>query len=277
MLDLVTWTATGLTAGWSVRMLLGARREVGIAGDLVTGWLGGLLGGWLFRRAGLVGPDDALTHALIAAVGAIVLLAAIRGVGYAFSKVAPATALRPLPSVQVLEERVRRLGEIERRVLDAILSRRPGVPDPNAVFAARETAGERIADRVAQFGGSWTFIGLFAVVIVVWMALNEEAGRPFDPYPFILLNLVLSCLAALQAPVIMMSQNRQAAKDRLDAKSDYEVNIRAEMEIMSLHAKLDLLREQEWLRMVELIERQEERLDRIERRLESLSRAEDSR
>jgi len=99
------------------------------------------------------------------------------------------------------------------------------------------------------------------------MALNGELEQPFDPYPFILLNLVLSCLAALQAPVIMMSQNRQAVRDRLDARSDYEVNVRAEMEILALHTKLDLLREQEWMKLAQLIEEQQRALERIERRL----------
>jgi uncharacterized membrane protein len=101
-----------------------------------------------------------------------------------------------------------------------------------------------VADRVASFGGSWTFIVLFLAAMAAWMLDNVEAARPFDPYPFILLNLVLSCLAALQAPIIMMSQNRQASKDRLDAQHDYEVNPKAEMEIMALHLKLDELREQ---------------------------------
>src|SRR5204862_2466187 len=96
-----------------------------------------------------------------------------------------------------------------------------------------------LADRVASFGGSWTFIGLFLLFMLVWMIINTELQQPFDIFPFILLNLILSCLAALQAPVIMMSQNRQAAKDRNDAKLDYEVNVRAETEIARLHEKID--------------------------------------
>jgi uncharacterized membrane protein len=98
--------------------------------------------------------------------------------------------------------------------------------DPNVVFDERLTFGERLADRVAAFGGSWTFIIIFLAAIAVWMLRNAETAVPFDPYPFILLNLVLSCVAALQAPIIMMSQNRQAAKDRLDAQHDYEVNLK---------------------------------------------------
>jgi CRP/FNR family transcriptional regulator, cyclic AMP receptor protein len=108
------------------------------------------------------------------------------------------------------------------------------------------TFGQRIADRVATFGGSWTFIISFGVVLVVWVIVNTIIlmTRAFDPYPFILLNLFLSMLAALQAPVIMMSQNRQAAKDRLKADLDYEVNLKAELEVAQLHRKLDKLHEE---------------------------------
>ena len=106
-----------------------------------------------------------------------------------------------------------------------------------------EALGDRVADRVASFGGSWTFIISFGVVIVFWILLNVMLLRDnsFDPYPFILLNLVLSCIAALQAPIIMMSQNRQEDKDRRRARSDYMVNLKAEMEVRSLHKKIDLL------------------------------------
>ncbi len=110
----------------------------------------------------------------------------------------------------------------------------------------RLTFGERVADRVAAFGGSWTFIIAFGFILLAWMATNTLllARRPFDPYPFILLNLVLSTLAALQAPVIMMSQNRQAAKDRLKADLDYEINLKAELEVAQLHHKMDKIYEQ---------------------------------
>ncbi|HXZ29296.1 MAG TPA: DUF1003 domain-containing protein [Terriglobales bacterium] len=110
----------------------------------------------------------------------------------------------------------------------------------------RLTLGERIADRVATFGGSWTFIITFAGVLVAWVVTNTVllALHPFDPYPYILLNLFLSMLAALQAPVIMMSQNRQAAKDRLKADLDYEVNLKAELEVAQLHNKIDRVYEQ---------------------------------
>ena len=113
--------------------------------------------------------------------------------------------------------------------------------------------GQRAADRVAQFGGSWAFIMLLGGVMVVWVVINSillrERGA-FDPYPYILLNLFLSMLASIQAPVILMSQNRQAEKDRLNAEHDYEVNLKAEMEILSLHEKMDLLRERQWEELI---------------------------
>jgi uncharacterized membrane protein len=105
------------------------------------------------------------------------------------------------------------------------------------------TPGERLADAVARFGGSWTFIIIFGLVLLAWVALNTWilAARAFDPYPYILLNLFLSCLASIQAPVILMSQNRQAARDRQRAEQDYEVNLAAELEIKALHEKIDRL------------------------------------
>ena len=111
---------------------------------------------------------------------------------------------------------------------------------------AQASTGDRLADRVAAVGGSWGFIIVFTLVLLGWMLLNSEVlqrfGLAFDPYPFIFLNLMLSTLAAVQAPIIMMSQNRQSAKDRLTASVDYEINLRAELEIMRLHEKLDQMR-----------------------------------
>src|SRR5437660_1531429 len=107
-------------------------------------------------------------------------------------------------------------------------------------------SGNLILGLLGSLVGGWLFIGLFLLGMLVWMIVNTEIRRPFDPFPFILLNLVLSCLAALQAPVIMMSQNRQALKDRLMASNDYEVNLRSEMEIQGLHARFDQLRERDW-------------------------------
>lgn len=111
-------------------------------------------------------------------------------------------------------------------------------------FESKLTFGQRLADRVAEFGGSWTFILIFAAFLVAWVVLNSVmlVSSAFDPYPYIFLNLLLSMIAAIQAPVIMMSQNRQAIKDRLEAQHDYEVNLKAEIEVLALHDKLDSLR-----------------------------------
>jgi uncharacterized membrane protein len=124
----------------------------------------------------------------------------------------------------------------------------------NKEFESRLTLGERMADRLADFGGSWTFISIFMVMLVVWMAINTWVllRKPFDPYPYILLNLVLSCLAAIQAPVILMSQNRQEAKDRLHSEHDYEINLKAEIEIRKLHEKLDHLLMHQWQRLMDI-------------------------
>ena len=135
----------------------------------------------------------------------------------------------------------------------------------------RLTPGQRLADRVASFGGSWPFILLFLAALAAWVILNTFilAGwnRTFDPYPYILLNLVLSMLAAIQAPVIMMSQNRHSEKDRIDAAHDYEVNLKAELEIMSLHQKLDMLRQQQW---GDLIAVQQEQIGILEQLMEDV-------
>ena len=124
----------------------------------------------------------------------------------------------------------------------------------NLEFDRQLTFGERVADRVAEFGGSWRFIILFAVLLVLWLSVNSAAllWSPFDPYPFILLNLVLSFLAALQAPIILMSQNRQEAKDRLRAEHDYAVNLKAELEIRHVTAKLDQLVTHQWQRLLDI-------------------------
>ena len=122
------------------------------------------------------------------------------------------------------------------------------------------TRGQRAADAVAMFGGSWTFVGLFAATMLAWVVINGvlllTRGSTFDPYPYILLNLFLSMLAAIQAPVILMSQNRQGEKDRASAEHDYEVNLKAELEIMLLHQKIDALRETQWRELIALQQEQ---------------------
>jgi len=124
----------------------------------------------------------------------------------------------------------------------------------NRQFDQSLTLGERLADRVAEFGGSWRFIIAFFMVIAVWITANGMflLFRPFDPYPFILLNLVLSLLAAVQAPIILMSQNRQEARDRLRAENDYQVNLKAELEVRAVSEKLDLLIHQQWAHLLEI-------------------------
>lgn len=155
-----------------------------------------------------------------------------------------------------LEKSSDELSAEERRLLDRIVQRHARQKAALNADQKQSTVGERVADRVAAFGGSWTFILLFGSVMLVWIILNTlilvRWNSAFDPYPFILLNLVLSMLAALQAPIIMMSQNRQAAKDRQDAAHDYEVNLKAEVDILSLHQKVDALRERQWNELVAL-------------------------
>ena len=126
--------------------------------------------------------------------------------------------------------------------------------DINAEFDRQLTFGERMADRIAELGGSWGFIAAFAGFFFAWMIVNSFVflHRPFDPYPFILLNLILSCLAAIQAPVIMMSQNRQEDKDRMRGEHDYRINLRAELEIRHLNEKMDHLIMHQWQRLLEI-------------------------
>jgi uncharacterized membrane protein len=155
----------------------------------------------------------------------------------------------------------------ERRIVEAVLRRTPVARDMSQELLDERTFGQRMADRIAAFGGSWPFILLFLAFLAGWMALNAAVLGPrreaFDPYPFILLNLVLSTLAALQAPVIMMSQNRQAQRDRLNAANDYEVNLKAEMEIRALHQRLDALRDEDWAELVRLQQVQIQLLERL--------------
>jgi uncharacterized membrane protein len=152
------------------------------------------------------------------------------------------------------------LNPIQRSVIDLIATAAPTGLHPELLVDDR-TLGQRLADKVAAVGGSWAFIIGFGVVLAVWMSWNVASrvfGLAFDPYPFIFLNLMLSMLAAIQAPVIMMSQNRAAQRDRENAEHDYVVNLRAELEIMHLHAKLDSLRDQQ---IVELLQKQSEAIE----------------
>ncbi len=146
----------------------------------------------------------------------------------------------------------------ERAVLTQMHRREHTARPPSSTDDDDRTFGERVADSVARLGGSWTFIGMFMVFLGLWVTTNVWLLRahPFDPYPFIFLNLLLSMLAALQAPVIMMSQNRHAERDREAAEHDYQVNLKAELEIMALHDKLDQLRVEQLEKILEAQSRQ---------------------
>lgn len=134
------------------------------------------------------------------------------------------------------------------------------------------TKGQRTADAVAKFGGSWGFIISFAVILVIWMTINvvHLFGISFDPYPFILLNLFLSCVAAIQAPIIMMSQNRQAERDRFDAENDYRTNLKSEMEIRLLHKKVDQMNEVQWPHILDIEKMQIEVLSEIQNEIQTI-------
>ncbi len=155
---------------------------------------------------------------------------------------------------QLLERERGELTELDRQVVESLAREETVARDIEAAWEDRRTVGEKTADIVADFGGSWMFIGIFFAVLVVWMAFNIWAStrEVFDPYPFILLNLVLSCIAAIQAPIIMMSQKRQEAKDRLRSENDYRVNLKAELEIRHLHEKMDHLINRQWERLAEI-------------------------
>jgi uncharacterized membrane protein len=143
-----------------------------------------------------------------------------------------------------LKRRAEGLSTLESRVLKSTIDRTTITRDTNKAVALHQSFGDRVADAIARFGGSWVFILGFLAFLFVWTVANAFmlGQKSFDPYPFIFLNLVLSMLAALQAPIIMMAQNRQAERDRIDAAHDYEVNLKAEIEIMALHEKVDEMR-----------------------------------
>lgn len=155
------------------------------------------------------------------------------------------------------------LDHLARQVIDSLEAGELVSRNTEDDIAINSTFGERTADKVAQFGGSWTFILSFGLVLIVWITLNVASlfVRPFDPYPFILLNLVLSCLAAIQAPVILMSQRRQETKDRLRSENDYRVNLKAELEIRQLHEKIDHQLAHQWEKLAELQQIQIELLE----------------
>jgi uncharacterized membrane protein len=155
---------------------------------------------------------------------------------------------------EMLRDEIGEISALERRVAKSLATDETLAENVEKQFAEKRTFGEVVSDHLASFGGSWLFVLSFLAMLGVWMAYNAARGTDgaFDPYPFILLNLVLSCVAALQAPIIMMSQKRQEAKDRLRSLNDYQVNLKAELEIRHLHEKLDHLISKQWQRLAEI-------------------------
>jgi uncharacterized membrane protein/uncharacterized membrane protein YeaQ/YmgE (transglycosylase-associated protein family) len=235
----LAWIVSGMLAGALVgRSLRGS--GYGFSGSLLIGTAGGIVGGWFFNRAFGISTTATLgSHFIASLLGGAALVLAVR----ALDRAAPALGRQAADRLTGpdIEGALHKLGELERKVYTRLLKREPVAADANAAFDAGSTFGQRVADKVAAFGGSWTFIGIFCLFMAAWMVVNQRGSRPVDPFPFILLNLMLSCLAALQAPVIMMSQNRQSAKDRLAAENDFRVNLNAEMQIMRLHERFEQL------------------------------------
>ena len=172
--------------------------------------------------------------------------------------------------IESLLKKEKDYAQTEESVLNNIINKDIISENSNKVYSKKQLIGQNIADSVAKFGGSWTFILIFVFILLFWIVLNSVMlmKKPFDPYPYILLNLVLSCLAALQAPVIMMSQNRQEEKDRIRAENDYQVNLKAEIEIKILHEKLNHLITEQWDRLVEIQEIQLELLEDLQKKME---------
>ena len=165
----------------------------------------------------------------------------------------------------LLESEKGEITNLEQEVLHSIREHELLATNVDKEFESSWSFGERLSDGIARFGGSWTFILCFGAFMTLWIVMNTLVVglHPPDPYPFILLNLILSCLAAIQAPIIMMSQNRQEAKDRLRSQHDYQINLKAELEIRHLHDKLDHLLSHQWDRLVQIQEFQLELLSAI--------------
>src|SRR5215467_5156740 len=168
---------------------------------------------------------------------------------------------------EVLEDEIGELSALDHEVIESLEQHEILSSDISKQFERKLTFGERLSDRIAEFGGSWKFLITFGAVLLIWIAVNGVvlATHAFDPYPFILLNLILSCLAAVQAPIIMMSQNRAEARDRLRAENDYKVNLKAELEIRHLHEKIDHLLRRQYNRLFEIQQIQIELLQEIGR------------
>lgn len=165
----------------------------------------------------------------------------------------------------VLETERGELSTLEAEVIKSMKQHEMMTKNINAEFESKLTFGQRLSDKIAEFGGSWRFIIIFGVVIMLWVAVNFVGllSKPFDPFPFILLNLILSMLAAIQAPIIMMSQNRLESKDRMRGEYDYRINLKAELEIRHLHEKIDHLLRHQWQRLLEIQQIQTELMEEI--------------
>jgi len=170
---------------------------------------------------------------------------------------------------ELLAEEHGEYSDLDRQVAESIAAQDTIAENVEEDYDEHRTVGERLSDGLASFGGSWAFLLSFAVVLFSWMLVNVAMGeaKAFDPYPFILLNLVLSCLAAIQAPIIMMSQSRQDKKDRLRSNNDYRVNLKAELEIRHLHEKMDHLVTRQWNRLAEIQQIQLEMLQEMRARV----------
>ncbi len=164
------------------------------------------------------------------------------------------------------------LNELEKEVMEAISQNKILSENIMPDIEEKLTAGQKMADKIASFGGSWTFILFFFSFLFLWMIVNiwVLVAKPFDPYPFILLNLILSCLAAIQAPIIMMSQNRQEEKDRRRSEHDYQINLKAELEIKLLHEKMDHLIVHQNKRLLDIQEIQADYLEDIMKEIKAL-------
>jgi uncharacterized membrane protein len=166
---------------------------------------------------------------------------------------------------EVLEDEIGELSVLDQEVIESLQEHEILSEDISKQFEKELTFGERLSDHIAEFGGSWKFLISFGAVLLIWIGVNGVilVTHAFDPYPFILLNLILSCLAAVQAPIIMMSQNRAEARDRARAENDYKVNLKAELEIRHLHEKIDHLLRRQYNRLFEIQQIQIELLEEL--------------
>lgn len=218
--------------------------------------------GAMFDRRELV-PGHAVNEAVASEISKIVP-------GWDSSKVICRSDLNQFRSQFVhglLESEKGELTALESEILDSLKAHDLLARNIETQFDQNWSLGERMADRIASFGGSWSFLFCFSGVLSIWIVVNSLVMfyRPFDPYPYILLNLILSCLASVQAPIIMMSQNRTEARDRLRSQHDYQVNLKAELEIRHLHEKLDHLLSHQWERLARIQEVQMEVLAELSR------------